>query len=144
MLKNLRKLVLEMWFVLNAFVSRFSRKIVKEKQFKVFILPLIIYDLVICIISDAFITIFWGITEVYSKPCRTSKIRYFAKIVGRWKPLTIFAKSCILDLWQGSEYISAVRCVLVKQLLNWISISGLQRKWSGNDINRVSKASCWF
>ena len=31
------------------------------------------------------------------------------KIVNSWKPLTLFAKSCIIDVWLTSEYISAVR-----------------------------------
>ena len=30
----------------------------------------------------------------------------FAKIVNGFQPLTIFAKSCILDVLQGSEYAS--------------------------------------
>ena len=30
----------------------------------------------------------------------------FVKIVNAEKPLTIFAKSSILDVWQGSEYAS--------------------------------------
>ena len=29
----------------------------------------------------------------------------FAKIVNGWKPLTIFAKHSILDVWQDSEYV---------------------------------------
>ena len=33
-------------------------------------------------------------TEVYSKPCQTSKMK-------------IFAESSISDVWQGSEYTSA-------------------------------------
>ena len=28
----------------------------------------------------------------------------FAKIVKNEKPFTIFAKTCILDVWQSSEY----------------------------------------
>ena len=30
----------------------------------------------------------------------------FAKIVKNQKPFTIFAKTTILDVWQGSEYAS--------------------------------------
>ena len=30
----------------------------------------------------------------------------FAKIVKSEKPFTIFVKTCILDIWQGSEYVS--------------------------------------
>ena len=43
--------------------------------------------------------------EVYLEPCHTSKMDRFAKIVNSYKPLTIFAKRSILDIWQGSEYI---------------------------------------
>ena len=32
----------------------------------------------------------------------------FGKIVTGWKPLTISAKRSILDIWQGSEYASAI------------------------------------
>ena len=42
--------------------------------------------------------------EGYSEPCRTSKIELFTKILISLKPWTIFAKSSILDLWQGYEY----------------------------------------
>ena len=28
----------------------------------------------------------------------------FVKIINSWKRVTIFAKSYILDVWQGSEY----------------------------------------
>ena len=33
-------------------------------------------------------------------------MKLFVKIVYGWKPLTIFAKSFILDVWIGSEYNS--------------------------------------
>ena len=36
--------------------------------------------------------------------CQTPKMELLAKIVGRSKALTIFVKSFILDVWQGSEY----------------------------------------
>ena len=39
-------------------------------------------------------------TEAYLEPCQTSKMERFAKM------LTIFLKSSILDVWQGSEYAS--------------------------------------
>ena len=32
----------------------------------------------------------------------------FGKIVNGFSPLTIFAKSYVLDVWLGSEYASAV------------------------------------
>ena len=43
----------------------------------------------------------------YSKPSQKSRMEFFAKIVNRWKLLTIFAKrSSNLDVWLGSEYAS--------------------------------------
>ena len=44
--------------------------------------------------------------EVHSEPCETSKIDLFANIVNGQKPLTIFAKSYILDVWQDSVSIA--------------------------------------
>ena len=41
----------------------------------------------------------------YSKPSQSSTMKLFAKIVNGWKLLTIF-QSLILDISQGSEYIS--------------------------------------
>ena len=43
-------------------------------------------------------------SEAYPDPSWTSKIGLFAKIVNRFHPLTIFAKSSILDVQLGSEY----------------------------------------
>ena len=40
---------------------------------------------------------------LYSEPCQTSKMELFLKIINGRKPLTIFAKSSILDVWLGSE-----------------------------------------
>ena len=40
----------------------------------------------------------------YSKPCQSSKIERFVKIVNGFKPLTIFARCSVLDVWQSSEY----------------------------------------
>ena len=44
--------------------------------------------------------------EVYSDSCQISKMKRFAKIINSFKPLTIFTKHSILDIWQGSEYAS--------------------------------------
>ena len=41
--------------------------------------------------------------EAYSEPCQTFKMECFAKIVKRWRPLTISAECSILDVWQISE-----------------------------------------
>ena len=32
-------------------------------------------------------------------------MEHFAKIVNGFQPLTIYAKSSILDLWEGSTYV---------------------------------------
>ena len=42
-------------------------------------------------------------TEAYSVPSPTSKIEHFHKIVKGWKPVSIVAKSPILDVWIGSD-----------------------------------------
>ena len=42
--------------------------------------------------------------EVYSEPSQISKTEYFLKIINDWKPLTIFAKSIVLDVWLSSKY----------------------------------------
>ena len=39
-------------------------------------------------------------------PCK-GFFKILWNIVNGWKPLTIFTKSFILDIWQGSEYNSA-------------------------------------
>ena len=46
------------------------------------------------------------VSEAYSEPSQTSKIELFEKVVNGFQPLTIFEKSSILDVWQGSEYAS--------------------------------------
>ena len=42
----------------------------------------------------------------YSELCQIYTMKLFAKTVNGYKPLTIFAESSILDVWQGSEYAS--------------------------------------
>ena len=49
----------------------------------------------------------WSL-HAYSEASRTSKMELIAKIVNGWKPLTVFAKRFILDVWLGSEYASEV------------------------------------
>ena len=44
-------------------------------------------------------------SEVHSEPKQTSKMERFARIVNGWKLLAIFIKSCILDIWLGSEFV---------------------------------------
>ena len=44
-------------------------------------------------------------SEVYSGPSRTSKMELFVKTVNDFGPVTIFAKSSILDVRLGFEYV---------------------------------------
>ena len=44
---------------------------------------------------------------VYSELIQISKIKLFVKLVNSRKLLTILAKSSILDVWLGSEYVFA-------------------------------------
>ena len=46
--------------------------------------------------------------EEYLEPCRTFKVKHFAKKVNSFLALTNFKKHSILDLWQGSEYSSDI------------------------------------
>ena len=47
----------------------------------------------------------WGKTK-HSELCQTSKAECFMKMISNFKPLTIFPKHSILDVWQGSKYVS--------------------------------------
>ena len=44
--------------------------------------------------------------EAYLEPYQTFTKKLFQEIVKVWKPLTIFAKSSVLDVCWGSEYTS--------------------------------------
>ena len=43
---------------------------------------------------------------MYSEPCQTSEMDLFTKIVTYWKQFTHSTKNSILDVWQGSQYVS--------------------------------------
>ena len=43
----------------------------------------------------------------YSETFQTSRMERFVEIVNDFYLLTIFGKLCILDILQGSEYVSA-------------------------------------
>ena len=45
--------------------------------------------------------------EAFSKSCKRSMMEIFVKTINTWKPLTIFAKCSILDVWQVFEYASS-------------------------------------
>ena len=64
---------------------------------------------------------FWEKLQILQKLTETiltSKMELFTKIVNDGSPLTIFAKSFILDVYVGFEYVSAL-------LLTWIRIERL-------------------
>ena len=44
------------------------------------------------------------LAEAYSKPCQTSKVELFGKIVNGFLQLTIFTKSFVYVAWQDFEY----------------------------------------
>ena len=46
--------------------------------------------------------------EAHSECSQIPKMELFVKIVTDYKLLTIIAKSSVLAVWQGSEYISAL------------------------------------
>ena len=45
--------------------------------------------------------------EAYLEPCQTSKMAFFVKAKIGFQPLSVFAKSQILDVWEGFECTSA-------------------------------------
>lgn len=60
-----------------------------------------IADLIYCEING-FASIFYlALLETYLEPSQTSKLERLATIVNGWIPFTVFAKSSILDVWQG-------------------------------------------
>ena len=46
---------------------------------------------------------------VYPETCQSSTMKLFPKIVNGFKPLIIFGKNSILDVWQGSKYASVLQ-----------------------------------
>lgn len=44
------------------------------------------------------------IAEAHAEPSQTYKMELFTGILNDRKPLKIFAKSFILDIWLGSDY----------------------------------------
>ena len=56
----------------------------------------------------------WGICS----HIQTSKKKLFAKIVGIWKPIIIFTKNFILDVWLYSEYAFVI-IIIVDLLYSW-------------------------
>ena len=58
-----------------------------------------------------------GVSGAYSEPRQISKMQLFAKIVTDRKPLILFLKTFILDVWQDSEY--APECLIGKGV--WVN-----------------------
>ena len=59
----------------------------------------------------------------------------FAKVVNRYKPLTIFPRSSILHVWLGSEYVSASQYLTITCFtLNYVVAERLwgEREWMCN------------
>ena len=64
-------------------------------------------------------------------------------IVGSCKPLSIFAKSSILDVWLGSEYASVYSSLhskdIVAEVYNYFRESFISDVWQGSEyISEVS------
>ena len=79
-------------------------------------------------------------SEAYSEPCQTSKMEVFAKIMNGFSFLTIFAKSCILDVWQDSEFVSEASKDLQKKL-HLICLTGF---WAHLCINYFRKTIAYL
>ena len=59
------------------------------------------------------LTCITGYPDAYSEPCQASKIEPFAKIV-KDEIVNYFCKKYILDVWQDSEYASAILMQLIQ------------------------------
>ena len=65
-------------------------------------------------------------TEPYSEPFQAFKMKFFAKTINVWRPLVIFAKNSILDVWDGFEYASAwyeVESCIELAFVNWLFLN---------------------
>ena len=51
---------------------------------------------------------FYVFTEAYPEPCQISKVKYSAKILKEFQPLTIFAKKSILDCFSAHHIASII------------------------------------
>ena len=89
-------------------------------------------------------------TETYSEPWYTSKMKLFVKLVNSFQPLPISAKNYVLDIWHGSGYVSILWAGLTDvQLLEkksnfmWyfvkLSHSRLLRRKNFFDVNSAKK-----
>ena len=60
------------------------------------------------------------IAEAHSEPFETTKIERFAKIFDSYRPLTVFTKRSILDLWQA--YASVLQYLTIITSINYLII----------------------
>ena len=72
------------------------------------------------------------ITQVYSEPYQRSNMELLVKIANSFLPLTIFARSSILDVWQGSEYASRWRLLSTC----WRDVSLVFNPYRNNNDNK--------
>ena len=82
------------------------------------------------------------LSEEYSKPTQTSKKERLAKLVDGWIPLTVFAKSFLLDVWLGSEYVShypGTFSIIVNWNYHFESSKHLSNVISDHQANTVGK-----
>ena len=54
------------------------------------------------------------ISDASSELSQTSKIEHFPKTFNGWKPVTNFAKSSTLDVWEASECASVLSIFIVE------------------------------
>ena len=65
----------------------------------------------------------YSLAEMYSNLSRTSTMSLFAEMINEWKPLTIFAKSYIVDVQVDSAYASDVKYLIYYWMISigiWI------------------------
>ena len=70
---------------------------------------------------------------------QTSKMELFAKIVNGWKPLFIFTKGSILDLWLGSEYTSEQ--IILSVYIVCFMVQGYNYSTFKNESNLLSSSN---
>ena len=64
--------------------------------------------------NDLIIQIAYMISQAYSELSQTSKMEHFAKTFNGWKPVTNFAKSSTLHVWQASECASVLSIFIME------------------------------
>ena len=88
------------WNKLTKFSKQIGNSLTKIINSKVNSRPCQIFEMQL---FPQVVTGFKGDIRIF---CHTSKMELFPKIVKNKKPFTIYVKTSILDVWQGSEYAS--------------------------------------